>query len=224
MTYKPATFFFDTNAEDKTTLNVLVDATSVFLNKLSPGSIATLTPTPGAEVIHLTEDKRHIGASGYHILMNGIPTAYCSPSAAGRPYGYFNSGIIRATVVNGKVIHPAHQVHPALTTPGLITVVCHEIAEMLADGNIATYSAPDSKGNAWLLEPCDWVFGEYYEDTVDGNLCVFPNVALPAFTDVNNNVGPFDLIGLVKGPFQRSQHGYAYMLDKTTGKNVPVTY
>jgi hypothetical protein len=31
---------------------------------------------------------------------------------------------------------------------------------------------------------------------------MFPNIALEAFCNVNNKVGPYDLMGLVKAPFQ----------------------
>ena len=221
MTYAPKTFVLDTNAESKQILADILAETTYFMNRLSPSSKVTLTPTPGADVIHITPDQRHTGASGYHVSVNGIPTAYCLPEVS--IYGHYNSGILPARVVAGIHI-PAEKIHEPLMTPGLITTVCHEMAEMLADGNIATYTRPDSKGHKWLLEPCDWVFQEYFQVLVGKNMCIFPNVALDAFTDVTNKIGPYDLCGKVLGPFQRSSKGYAYYLDPITGKLMPVTY
>jgi len=204
--------FIDSDIEDKATLANVVAAVNVFLAKLKPGVKAfagtPLHADPSTLLVHITEDKRHTGASGYHIYLNGEPVAYCLALEAGHVYGHYL---------------PKNAAHGEQFTPSVVATVCHEIAEMLADGNVATYTQPDSRGHQWLLEPCDWVFGEWWIATVNGNVCVFPNVALDSFHDLNGKA-PFDLMGVVKGPFQRSAAGYAYYLDPATKKLLPVTY
>ena len=204
--------FIDSDVEDKTTLTNVVAAVNVFLGRLKPTVKAFMgTPLhndPSTLLVHITQDKRHTGASGYHILLNGEPVAYCLANEAGLVYGHYS---------------PKTSTHGELFTPSVVATVCHEIAEMLADGNVATYTSPDSHGNQWLLEPCDWVFGEYWTATVNGHLCVFPNVALDSYHDLKGKA-PYDLMGLVKAPFERTPKGYAYYLDPATKKLMPVTY
>jgi len=187
-----------------------------------PAVTVSTTASPEAWVVHLTEANRKIGASGYHISINGVPVAYCSPRAAGRLYGHYIPALwTKATIVKGKVIVPARLVHGELFTPGLITVVCHEIAEMLADGNVETYTQPNAKGEEWLLEPCDWVFGQYFQETINGTVCVYPNVALDAYHTLGAP-GPYDLIGKITVPFQLIKPAYAYK--KSPTGPVPVVY
>ena len=220
--YTPKTFVLDSNVESKQILADILAETTYFMNRLSPSSKVTLTPTPGADVIHITSDNRHAHASGYHIFVNGVPTGYVVPEVS--IYGHYSPALHVPDVHVKGVLIPAHEVHSERFTSGLITTVCHEMAEMLADGNIATYTRPDFKGHKWLLEPCDWVFQEYFQVLVGKNMCIFPNVALDAFTDLTNKTGPYDLMGKVLEPFQRSPKGYAYFLDPITGKLMPVTY
>lgn len=187
--------------------------TQYFANLLKPDVKITLTPTAGAEVIHITDVGRHTGASGYHIMTNGTPTAFCSPSAAGRLWGHYTPAMwTKGITALGKVVTQPKLIHGELFTPGLITVICHELAEMLADGNIQTFTAPDSQGRQWLKEPCDWVFGTYLVHTINGIVSVFPNVALDSFSTIGAKA-PYDLCGAVKAPFQMTPKGYAYYKD-----------
>ena len=203
------TILLTTDIEDPADLLNIEAAVKYFLSQINPAVAVTTTPTHGAEIVHITDLNRHAGASGYHVSVNGVPTAYCSPEAAYRLWGYYNSGIIPGITRNGKVIYPTRQVHEPLYTPGLITVICHEIAEMLADGNVKTLTAPDSKGRQWLLEPCDWVFGKFLVHTINGNVCIFPDVALDSYSKVNG-LPPYDLLGVIKKPFELNPPAYAY--------------
>lgn len=184
-----------------------------FVPLVKPNVSVTTAPTPGAEVVHITEQKRKVGASGYHIMVNGVPTAFVSPAASGgyaRLWGHYTPALwTRGVKVLGKQVVAPRLIHGEIFTPGLITVVCHEIAELLADGNVTTYTAPDSKGRAWLLEPADWVFGTYFVKTMNTIPRVFPNVALDAFHTLGAP-GPYDLCNVVKAPFQLTPKGYAY--------------
>lgn len=153
-------------------------------------------------LVYVTEKYRHTGASGYHTLKNGVPVAYCSPKAAGRLFGTY----IKALVVKGKTIHGE------LYSPGLVSVICHEVAEMLVDPYITTISSEDFKGRKWLIEVCDHVFGSYQVYKSSGTNCVLPDITTPAFYD-KNGVGPYSLFNATVAPFIMTKKGYAYWID-----------
>lgn len=157
------------------------------------------TPNPGDWMVYITEKNRVSGASGYHDDVNGVPTAYCSLAASYRVYGHY----LKPLIVKGVVISPA------LFTPGLITTICHEIAEMLCDSSIESYSKPDSKGREWLIEVCDHVFGYYSNYVVNGNACILPDVTTPAFYELGAK-GPFSILGGATAPFTMTKNGYGY--------------
>ena len=221
------TIQIDSDVLSPNDLNALVLAVQHFVPKITtavgkPAVTITTAPTQGAWVVHLTEKKRRSGAAGYHTDENGSIVAYCSPRAAGRLWGHYLPALwTKPTIVKGKVIVPARQIHGEQFTPGLITVVCHEIAEMLSDDNITTYTAPNAAGECWLLEVCDWVFGQYFQETVAGQLCVFPNVALDNYHALGATA-PYDLLGKITAPFQLIKPAYAYK-ESPTGP-VPVAY
>jgi hypothetical protein len=182
----------------------LVDAVKYYTPLITkawklPDVIVTTTPIKGAWVVNITDKNRHVGASGYHTVANGIPTAWCSPQASGRLWGHYIAPLFLKKV----------QVHGALYTPGLVTTVLHEIAEMLVDPVIQTLSAKDSQGRQWLVEVCDHVFGTYQVHSIGQNVCVFPNITTPAFYDLKGKA-PFDLLGVVTAPFSLTPKGYAY--------------
>lgn len=161
-------------------------------------------PVTGDWLIYATEAKRKVGASGYHTLLNGNPVAYCSPKASGRLFGTY----IKALTIKGKLIHKD------LYTPGLVSVICHEIAEMLCDPYVQTISAEDSKGRKWLIEVCDHVFGSYETYAVDNTNCVLPDVTTPAFYNLQAP-GPYSIFNAAVTPFVMTPKGYAYWMDST---------
>ena len=171
---------------------------------LQPVTVVT-APTPGAWTIHLTELKRATGALGYHTVEAGVPVAYVSLKAVvSKLWG---------------VYYPARffkklQISPAIYTQGLITVLCHEVAEMLCDPAINTVSGKDAQGRQWLVEVCDHCYGSYASITVDGKVCVLPDVTTPAFYDVNGK-GPFTIFDSVKAPFTFTPKGYGYYKSAT---------
>jgi hypothetical protein len=193
----------------------LVEAVKYYVPLISsawklPAVTITTTPTKGAWVVNLTEKNRRTGAGGYHNVTDGTPTAWCSPAASGRLWGHYGAPLIsRAITVKGKVIKAAKEIHGASYTPGLVTVVLHEIAEMLADSVITTYSLPDAQGRQWLVEPCDHCFGTYQVHSIGAVVCVFPNVTTPAFYDLKAKA-PYDLLGVVTAPFTMTPKGYAF--------------
>ena len=164
---------------------------------------------PGIEEIHISNAGSHVGAAGYHIWRNQTPIGYISPRNSGnRLWGHYIAPLdVHAVTING-VTTPAHRVHEALYTPGICTVIAHELAEMWADRDIATFTHPDSKGRQWLLEPCDWVYGTYFIRSIGHNVAIFPNVAFNF--DLTFKTNKWDLLGILKGPFTRTPKGYAY--------------
>ena len=157
------------------------------------------TPVAGDWLVYATEKNRHTGAGGYHETKAGIPVAYCSPKASGRLFGTY----LKPLVIKGK------QIHGAFYAAGLVTVLCHEIAEMLCDPQIATVSPVDNKGRPWLVEVCDHCFGSYTTFSVGPVNCVLPDVTTPSFYNLNG-VAPFSILEACPAPFTMTPKGYAY--------------
>jgi hypothetical protein len=100
-------------------------------------------------------------------------------------------------------------VHPALYSEGLVTTICHEIAEMIGDPMVTSFSSPDSKGRKWLMELCDPVFGSYSFYSVNGQIAILPDFALPSFYDVHGKA-PFSFFGGATAAFTMTPAGYGY--------------
>ncbi|CAB4122250.1 hypothetical protein UFOVP27_125 [uncultured Caudovirales phage] len=189
-------------------MKTMVKVVQGFCNKVTtawkqPAVTVTTIPTPGAWLIHLTEIKRSIGALGYHTIEGGIPTAYVSLKAVnGKLWGKY----YKPLVIKGKTIRSATY------SAGIVSVICHEVAEMLCDPAIATLSSKDSKGRQWLVEVCDHCYGSYDLVTVDGNVCIIPDVTTPAFYDLKAK-GPYTLYNAIAAPFTMTAKGYGYYKD-----------
>lgn len=189
--------------------NTIVEAIKCFVPKVTTAwgmesvtVVANGTPVTGDWLVYATEAKRKVGAAGYHGVLNGSPVAYCSPKASGRLFGTY----IKALSIKGKLIHKA------LYTPGLVTVMCHEIAEMLCDPYIQNMSSEDAKGRKWLIEVCDHVFGSYDVCTVGTVNCVLPDVTTPAFYNLNG-LAPYSIFNATVAPFILTPKGYAYWMN-----------
>ncbi len=162
------------------------------------------TPAKGDWIIYLTERKRVTGATGFHRFENGVPVAYCSPRAAYRLFGR----VYKALVIRGK------QISPARYSEGLITTICHELAEMLCDPQISTVSSQDALGRNWLVEVCDHVFASYLIYNSLGVTCVLPDVTTPSFYNIKG-VAPYSLNKAVNAPFTMTRKGYGYYRTST---------
>ena len=157
-------------------------------------------PAAGDWVIHLTEKKRKAGAKGYHTVEGGVPTAYVSFNAVVKKvWGLY----FKPLTIKGKVLRQATY------SDGIITVICHEVAEMLCDPAITTFSALDTLGRNWLVEVCDHVSGSYLPVTVNGVIAVIPDVTTPAYYDVKG-IAPYSLGNAVTKPFTLTPKGYGY--------------
>ena len=171
-----------------------------------------VTTDPGDWVIYITESNRQLGAAGYHKVVAGKPTGYVSPKGSGStlfgvfyPAKYLKS--IKKTIAERYV-------------SGLVTVICHELAEMICDPLITTYSKPDALGRQWLIEVGDHAFGGFLNKTFFGKVCVFPDITTPAFYDLKGKA-PFSIANLLTAPFKMPAKGYAYYKD-ATGKLVKI--
>ena len=157
------------------------------------------TPVAGDWLVYATEKNRAVGAAGYHKTIAGVPVAYCSLKAVGgKIFGLYH----RAMVVKGKTVRAATY------SSGLVTVLCHEIAEMLCDPQIATLSPQDKPGRQWLVEVCDHVFGSY---SMLGT-SVLPDVTTPSFYN-QLGVGPYSIFHAATAPFTMTPTGYGYWKD-----------
>lgn len=142
--------------------------------------------------IYITNRNRHAGAKGYHLIENGIPTAYCSPQASiNKLYGTYTKPIMS----RGKILFAEK------CRDGLITVIVHEVLEMLGDSHIDTFSEVDPKvGGPWLVEVCDPVAGVNYMIPLDGKQVILPDFVYPNFYK-RDGKAPFDKCNQVKAPF-----------------------
>ena len=183
--------------------NVL-EALSRFLAKFTPAwklDVKVITDGTVAHdmVVNITDKGRRLGAAGFHNVVAGVPTSWCSPKSSGRIYGHYSKPLI----VKGK------QLRAETFTPGLVATLCHEVSEMLVDPVIANYSAKDSLGREWLIEVGDHVFGSYKLEIVAGNNCSIPDATTPAFYDLAGKA-PFSIFGGAKAPFTMTPKGYGY--------------
>ena len=188
----------------------LVTALQAFCDQVTkawkqPSVKVSTDATPGSWLIHLTEAKRVTGALGYHTVEAGLPVAYVSLKAVnGKLWGAY----YRPLVIKGKVIRAATY------SAGLISVICHEVAEMLCDPAIQTVSAKDAQGRQWLVEVCDHCYGSYTTQVINGNTCIIPDVTTPAFYDLNGKA-PFTIFNAVNAPFTMTPKGYGYYKSAT---------
>ena len=165
------------------------------------------TPVDGDWLVYATEKNRSLGALGYHTFKAGAPVAYCSLKAVGNKlWGLYH----RAMVIKGKTIRQATY------SAGLVTVLCHEIAEMICDPKIATLSAYDKLNRNWLIEVADHVYGSYFMYKAS----VLPDITTPSFYDLNGKA-PFSLQSATNAPFTMTPKGYGYWKD-ATGKLVKI--
>ena len=195
--------------------HTLVTAVNYFGNLVTKAWGApdlTVTTEIGDWVIYVTDLHRQVGAAGYHTVIAGKPTGYVSPKSSGAkifggytPAKYLKS--IKKTIAERYV-------------SGLVTVICHELAEMICDPIIQSYSKPDALGRTWLIEVGDHAFGGYFNKTFFGQICVFPDITTPAFYDLKGKA-PFSIANLLSAPFTMSSKGYAYYKD-ATGKLVKI--
>ena len=147
--------------------------------------------------IRVTDQFRHTGAKGYHgVDANGIPTAFCSPSASlNKLFGGYTPPILsRILRFKGKVLYPAK------LKSGLTDIIQHEAVEMLADPLVKTLSSPDGNSHCWLVEPADPVDGVFDMQVVDGKQIIFCDFVFSNYYQLGST-GPWDFSGAVKAPF-----------------------
>jgi len=142
-------------------------------------------------------------ALGYHVLDHlGNPVAYIRSNAYGKR-SYLGT-YSKPFVLLGK------QISPARLTPGVATVVMHEVAEMLADAHIDQYAtAPD--GRQWLREICDHVSPVCYNiplATAKTN-CIAPDFTWPSFYQADGKA-PYSECNTPTAPFTLPKGAYGY--------------
>lgn len=215
-----------TDSISQTDLNNCVEALNRTLLKWCPkwNIETTVTTDPKVKsdmVINITDKNLHTGAYGYHDVIQGIPTSFCSPSAIGRTYGHYTPALWSKSLHFGtKLIKPARMIHDALYTQGLVTVIIHEALEMLADAHIDVLkTAPD--GKKWLVEVCDHVSGVYGTENVNGNICVIPDATFPSYYDPMG-VAPFDLFNADLTSFAKTAPKFYAFYQDSSGKWVAV--
>ena len=209
-----ATVFLKSDTEPTSELASIEKKLAYFLSVYSPTTTFDTTFNPGDDVLNITNAGRKAGAAGYHILFNGVPTALVFPNQVGGLWGQYRAAVHKTVVIGGKIIKLPGLRTPERFTPGLITILCHELVEVLCDPDLKQFAPANTRGERWLIEPCDWVEKTYWTRTIDGDVCVFPNAAYwKAFTDESNKQGPYDILGLVPAPFQCVGHPQAWGLD-----------
>lgn len=238
---------------------IVTDAENFFAQLLKPWLTEPISVTsskvadPNAWNIYLDDKKINLHAYGFHNFDEGKPTAYVSPRMnrliakfLGRHnqniYGVVKEhpAIIHHSPVimeNGKVKVPAHDtvIRPAAPTdytPGFVSVIAHELSEMVADphpsvdyGKWATIPANFSSkfplGGTVLIEVGDHTRG-HFKGVVDSiirgkkvsTVVCFPDFTLPSFYDPNG-VAPYSYCNLPVRPFDFMHGAYAFIRDST---------
>ena len=146
-------------------------------------------------------------ALGYHEVSNGLPIGYIKAT----PYGSSRAPLgryMKPITALGKTIMPAKYLR------GLVTVMAHELAEMLIDPNIDQWKT-DGQGRNWLMEVCDHTTGEYANPLpAYGTNAVLPDFTLPSFYDVAAKA-PYSHLNVPVMPFHLVPGAYAYYKDAT---------
>jgi hypothetical protein len=142
-------------------------------------------------------------ALGYHELdTSGAPIAYIRANSYGSRSLLGNYA--KPFVFLGKTLSPARY------TPGVATVVMHEVAEMLADAHIDQYiAAPD--GRQWLREICDHVSPVCYNIALPSAQvnCIAPDFTWPSFYQANGKA-PYSQCNTPTAPFTLPKGAYGY--------------
>ena len=160
-------------------------------------------------IVYITTRHRG-GSAGRHTVEHGIPVAYCLPNTARNRFGTYRAPF----VIKGK------QLRAEIMRQGTLSVICHEVAEMLGDPLTYTLSAPDSQGRKWLREIVDPVQGVLYMKIINGKNCIFPDVVLPSFYDLKGKA-PYTVKNSLTAPFTKSPlGGKAYYVDKGIIKEI----
>lgn len=168
----------------------------------------TTVAEPGAWTAIISTKGRKLGADGYHnVTRAGIPFALIVPGSGINPYGTYRLGRLAYKI--GSVLFPARAEYKR---SGVLTVLVHEVVEMLVDPFLKTASKPDSKGRKWLIEVCSTsVMGGYYMKKIAGKFCILPNISYPSAYDLDG-VAPFDFMGVLKAPFTVTTKSYPYQI------------
>jgi len=143
-------------------------------------------------------------ALGYHEVLNGYPIGYI----LAHPYGTQRPALGRYTApitfLGKKLTKPSY-------LPGLVTVMAHELAEMLIDPEI-NMTKTDSKGRNWLMEVCDHTVGLTVGPMPIDSTAILPDFTLPSFYDVNGKQ-PYSFLGVPPMPFYLVPGAYGYYKD-----------
>lgn len=150
-------------------------------------------------------------ALGYHEVVNGLPIAYIRANCYGNrnPLGTY----IKPLIIRGK------QITKAIMTPGMFSVICHELAEMLIDPNI-NRTAKDPIGRNWLMEICDHTVGQFVIP-IDSANAIAPDFTTPAFYNINGKA-PLSYLNVPTKPFLLPAGAYGYYVG-TNGQPIPVS-
>jgi hypothetical protein len=191
--------------------------------------------------IHLSDDKLNTNAFGYHTVENGLPVAYVSPFMCrvsikfaashntnlwGKAYKYPAKTLMsKGLTIAGKVIIKPHVIYtrparPSIFIPGMVSVICHELAEMIADpliDNWATIPVGTDNfldGGSVLVEVGDHTPAHFDAQILNQDV-VLPDFTFPSFYDGKGKAPYSYVAGTITAPFQFVHRAYAYIKDST---------
>ena len=211
-------------------------------------AVATTDPKIPADIVaHITNKFRHKGAYGYHTVETGIvrtynvdgsrslvatmnhlptdgtPTAYISPATLlNKIYGYYAPATYsRAFTILGKVVRPSKLRNSARYREGVVTVLVHELMEILIDQNIDKFSAPDKLQQRWLIEVADHVSGYLSIDRFAGLTCVIPAGTFPNYYLLDSQ-GEWDSTASTVSPFDTTSPSFYGFAVDSKGVQIPI--
>lgn len=142
-------------------------------------------------------------AYGYHeVATDGCPVGYIRANAYGSRslFGTY----IKPLVILGK------QITKPLMSPGVFSVICHEVVEMMVDPHVTNFRT-DASGRNWILEPADHTVGSWIINKNNIN-AVAPDFTLPAFYN-GKQFKPYSYLAVPPAPFTLVKGAYAYWKD-----------
>lgn len=131
------------------------------------------------------------GTAGYHTLYNGTTTVK----------------IFAQTVLNAGGVSLYEDTR---TKPTVSQILCHEVLEALVDPKCTQWILNPSTGTLYSLEVADAVDGNVKVVRLsDGTRVRVSDWVLPAWYDVQNTVGPYNILDTLSAPFTLAPTGYA---------------
>jgi len=146
-----------------------------------------LIPSTGVKV-YIMDNPDVEGAYGYHTIVNNVPSAKV---------------FVKTIQQSGGAI-----LYSPTTNLSVAQVISHEVYEMLADTICNAWWLTGNGTAFYAAEVCDPVQGNIVPVVVGGKTVGISDYILPAWSDPQSTVGPYNKLNTLRTPMTVDRHGY----------------